>query len=249
MRVFTYSVLGLLAVALTASAQQPGQENLDTVLVGWEKAMTDLRSFVAEVNRTTLDKALNVQDDYKGYAMFFKGVNDQGSKARLELAKVKDPKIFEKFICTGPHLYEYAPANSVVRRHDMPKNGKDGMNKDSFLSFLFGMGAQQAKVRYEMLHVVPNPPDKFYHYILIRPRTVQDKHDFVEARLSLFRSNHLPAQIWYLQPNKNEITWNFKNLQIDRQIPANYFEPDQPKGWRVEIVQPKSPVSLAPPIK
>jgi hypothetical protein len=52
-----------------------------------------------------------------------------------------------------------------------------------------------------------------------------------------------------LQPNKNEITWNFKNLQIDRQLDLRYFQPDEPKGWRVERVQPKVPLNVTPTIR
>jgi len=244
MRIFVLSLLGLFFIVTSVPAQQPGAENLDTVLRGWEKAMTDLRSFVAEVERSTLDKSLGARDDFKGYAMFVKPApKDAGAKARLELAKASDTKVFEKYICNGAFLYEYAPATSTIRIHDMPRNKKDGY-QESFLSFLFGMGAEQAKLRYEMRHVVPEKRDEFYHYILIRPRTDQDKQDFVEARLSLYRNTNLPAQIWYLQANKSEITWNFKNLQLDRQIPDAYFQPDQPKGWRVERVQPKTPVSV-----
>jgi TIGR03009 family protein len=251
MRTVAFSAITFLAVALSASAQ-PAQENLDTVLRGWEKAMTDLNTFVAVVERTTLDKALGAKDEFKGYAMFVKpaGKND-GCRARLELAKVSNTKVFEKYICTGTYLYEYAPATSTVRIHDMPSNKKDGVKQESFLSFLFGMGSEQAKARYQMVHVTPNPPDKYYHYILIKPKTDQDKSDFVEARLSLYRSNNLPAQIWYLQPNKNEITWSFKDVQIDRQggIPLQYFQPDEPKGWRVERVQQKAPVNVTPTIR
>jgi TIGR03009 family protein len=251
MRVFAYAVIGLLAVSLTAPAQQP--ETLDTVLRGWEKAMTDLTSFYSKVERTTLDKALGARDEHKGYAMFVKAANkDDASRARLELTKTTNPKVFEKYICTGVYLYEYAPANNTIRIHDMPRNKKDGVQQESFLSFLFGMSAEDSKKRYHMTHVVPKEPDKFYHYIRIQPRLEQDKSDFLEARLTLFRSNNMPAQIWYLQPNKNEITWTFKDVYIDPKggIPLKYFEPDQPKDWRVERVQPKAPpVKLTPTIR
>ncbi|MSQ94303.1 MAG: TIGR03009 domain-containing protein [Gemmataceae bacterium] len=251
MRIAGISVIGILAVSLVALAQPPAQENLDTVLRGWEKAMTDLKSFVSVVERTTLDKALNARDEHKGYAMFMKPVDkDDGSRARLEMYKVANPKIFEKYICTGTFLYEYVHANSTVRIHNMPQNNKAGMQQESFLSFLFGMGAAEAKQRYHMTHVLANPPDKHYHYILIKPKQDQDKSDFSEARLTLFRSNNLPAQIWYLQPNKNEITWNFKDVQINVQIPINkYFEPDHPKDWRVERVPAKPGVQGQPVIR
>jgi TIGR03009 family protein len=251
MRVFS-CFLVLLATALTASGQPAAPENLDSVLRGWEKAMTDLKSFDALVERITLDKALGAKDEHKGYAMFLKAANkNDTSRARLRLEKVGNPKVFEQYICTGTFLYEYAPASSTIRVHNMPQNKKEGMQQESFLSFLFGMSSEDAKKRYNMTHVVSKTPDKFYHYILIKPKLEQDKSDFIEAQFCLFRSNNLPARIWYLQPNKNEITWNFKNVQIDRQggIPLNYFQPEEPKGWRTERVQPKTPVKITPTIR
>jgi TIGR03009 family protein len=240
MRSYLCSIVALLAMALTASAQQ--QENLDTVLLGWEKAMTDLRSFAAVVERETLDKALQSKDQWKGYAMFMKAAKkDDGSKARLELYKISSPEIFEKYICDGKELYEYAPTNKLVRVHKMPQNGR-GVQQESFLSFLFGMSAAQAQGRYDMEVVFPSPGkiDPHYHYVRVKPRTPQDKSDFKEAQLSLYRANHLPARIWYLQPNGNEITWDFSKLQIDVQIPESYFQPALPKDWRAERVPAKN---------
>lgn len=244
-------MLGVFAIALTASAQGVAPvENLDSVLHGWEKSMTDLKSFAAVVERDSLDKALQSRDQYKGYAMFLKAANKgDASRARLELAKINNTKVFEKYICTGTYLYEYAPVNQVVRVHNMPQNKQGEIQQESFLSFLFGMGAAQAKARYQMDHVAPNPPDKHYHYIRIRPKLDQDKSDFSEARLSLYRANNLPAQIWYHQPNGNEITWNFSKLQIDVSIPLEYFNPDMPKGWRMERVQPKALPAATPVIR
>ncbi len=249
MRTIGLSLLAVLTITLLAPAQ-PAQENLDTVLRGWEKAMTDLQSFVSEVQRTTLDKALNARDEHKGYAMFMKPApKDAGSRARLEMAKVSNPKIFEKYICTGTYLYEYVHANTTVRIHNMPQNKQAGMPQESFLSFLFGMGAEDAKKRYDMKVVYPTSgPDKNYHYLQIVPKLAADKGDFSEARLSLYRSNNLPAQIWYLQPNKNEITWNFSKVQINVQIPLKYFEPEL-QGWRVDRVQPKPAVQGQPVIR
>jgi TIGR03009 family protein len=252
MRVFAYAMLGVFAFTMNVSAQGAAPpENLDSVLRGWEKAMTDLKSFAAVVERDTLDKALQARDQYKGYAMFLKATaaKNDSSRARLELAKINNPKVFEKYICTGTYLYEYAPTNQVVRVHNMPQNKAGEMQQESFLSFLFGMGSEQAKARYHMEHVAPNPPDKNYHYIRIRPKLDQDKSDFSEARLSLYRANYLPAQIWYHQPNGNEITWNFSKLQIDVSIPLEYFNPDMPKDWRMERVQPKGLPAAQPVIR
>ncbi len=259
MRKLGLSVLSLLACAFVvlgqAGAPPVPQENLDGVLAAWEKSMTDLRSFAVEIERTSFDKVLNTRDVFTGHAMFMKatGKND-GSRARLELYKKDNTKIFEKYICTGTFLYEYSPVNNKVRVHNMPQNNKLGgkpqdMQQESFLSFLFGMGAAQAKARYEMEIKVPNDATAaYYHYILVKPRTPQDKTDFTEARLSLLRSNKLPAQIWYHQANGNEITWNFSKMQIDVQIPKTYFEPEFPKGWEVQRVMPNE-VPAAPVVR
>jgi TIGR03009 family protein len=270
MRVFAYALLalGILAgPAFTQGAMQPitpqEQAALDQVLRGWEKSMTDLRSFITKVDRESLDKALQAKDQYKGFAIFLKAnVKDDQSRARLELAKVtppdknkekadkskEKPAVFEKYICTGTYLYEYAAAQKVVRVHDMPQKKKGGQ-QESFLSFLFGMGADEAKARYEMRPVFPKVPDQYYHYIRIKPKTEADKSDFAEARLSLFKSNNLPAQIWYLQPNGNEITWTFSELQVDRDIPLAWFQPDTPEGWRVERVPQKQAPGVPPTVR
>ncbi len=254
MRLFSFSLISSLAIAFSALGQgvQPPQppaqqSGLDTVLRGWEKAMTDLRTFVAEVDRRTLDKSIGTNDSFKGYAMFKKAEGAAGtSRARLELAKVSNPSQFEKFICTGVYLYEYAPVNKKVRVHNMPQ--QNGQQQESFLSFLFGMGANQAKQRYDMVLGPESAADKTYNYIHIKPKTLQDKTDFTQARLALYKSNNLPAQIWYHQPNGNEITWNFTKLQIDVQIPNSYFEPTVPLGWVMERVQQKGP-NAAPVVR
>ncbi len=253
MRILSLALVLCLVVVLTASGQGVAQPqsaaDLDAVLRGWEKGMTDLRTFVADVNRTTLDKSLGARDEFQGYAMFKKAEGAAAtSRARLELAKVKNTNLFEKFICTGIYLYEYAPANNKVRVHNMPQQ-QNGQQQQSFLSFLFGMGAKDAKQRYDMVLDSNSAKDVNYYYIHVKPKLPHDKTDFTQARLTLYRNNSLPAQIWYHQPNGNEITWNFTKLQIDVQIPPEFFEPAIPKGWVMERVQPKGDPEIAPAVR
>src|SRR3954468_19715045 len=103
MRRYTWSLLGTLAVAAATLAQgtapppavpPAGANDLNGVLRGWEKAMTDLKSFAVTIDRGTVDKVLGAGDQFKGYALFRK----EGTRARLELAKVNNPKVFEKYI-------------------------------------------------------------------------------------------------------------------------------------------------------
>ena len=72
MRIFTYSAWIVLSAGnclLSAQGvgQPPAQETLDSVLRGWEKAMTDLQSFACVVQRQTLDKSVVARDEYQGF--------------------------------------------------------------------------------------------------------------------------------------------------------------------------------------
>src|SRR5262249_46691374 len=98
---------------------------------------------------------------------------------------------------------EYAPREKVVREHEMPKPRDGQVADDNLLSFLFGMKAEEAKKRYELTVLQPPPNDKWYYYILIKPRAKADQNDFSRARLVLYKTNFLPRQLWFEQPNKN----------------------------------------------
>jgi hypothetical protein len=77
-----------------------------------------------------------------------------------------------------------------------------------------------------------DPPDPNYHYVLIKPKLAEDKSEFREVRLTLLRANNLPRQIWYLQPNGNEITWDFTNVKINTAFNKRLVDPDV-TGWKV----------------
>lgn len=227
MRISAYSLLVLLLAPLTASAQ----DNLDAVLRGWEKAMGDLQSFVAVVERKASD-ALG-DDQVRGYAMLMKPQAAGGrNMARLELAKVPKGEPTEKFIVTGPTLYQYAYGTKTVHVVPMPNANANG--QDGIFAFLFGMSAEDAKKRFD-IKLVQDKSDKHYHQLDITPKSEQDRADFVAAKLYLYRANNMPAQIRFLQANKKTIQWDFRDLQLNVKIPVEqYFVYQEMKGWRVE---------------
>src|SRR5579863_3564732 len=215
----------------------PGQ--LDMVLDGWERSLGSLRSLYADCERTEQDKTFQTRKVFRGTAKYLKAPGPgQGSRASLEMHQVTpqglSTTVFEKYVCTGTFLYEYAPANKVIRIHDLPKPKAGQVSDDNFLSFLFGMKAVEAKQRYE-LAIPASPADQYYYYLQIRPKLAQDKADFSVARLVLRRDNFLPAQVWFLQPNGNETIWSFPKVSRDVAIPAATFEqPKLPPGWKFE---------------
>src|SRR6266852_2268512 len=157
MRVLGFSIIGVMASALAGLAQngvplpQAPAGDLDKVLRGWEKAMIDLRSFACDIERKSFDKPLQTRDEYTGHAKYMKLNNkENGIRIYYKLHKVKNPEIYDKYVCTGTHVYEYAPANNVVRVHKMPKGNQAGLPQENNLSVLFGLGAEHVKARCKM---------------------------------------------------------------------------------------------------
>ncbi len=259
MRAIRSALLALLLLPVFAAAQTPApaptkEQMLDYVLRAWEQSMTQLNSFALDVRRTTTDKTFGGVEAYDGWAKFLKSGGGQPSRALLYMEKKGDKTKYEKFLYTGTYLYEYVPATKVLRVHDVPqpKAGQPGI-EDNILGLLFGMKADDAKRRYQMTWV-PDPKhnNKFYHYLQILPRTPQDKADFTEARLVLTAGTFLPRQVWYHQPNGNEVTWDFDKVNVNVKIALDTFAPPQTleKGWRVERIQPTAapaaPGAVAP---
>ena len=240
-------IIPLLAIAvfgLPASAQQaqqpaglnPANNQLDAVLVGWEKAMSTVEKLEAGCTRTTIDKTLQKQETFKGTAKFLKSAN--GSLASLELKHESRPEIFEKLVCSRTFVYQFVPQLKVIKVYDLPPKQNNAQNNgqnnqvadDNLLSFLFGMKAAQAKERY---HLVLKASDQYYHYVDILPKTQADAVDFKRARLVLIKSNSLPRQLWFEEPNGNEITWDFPTLNTQAQLDTRDFDqPALPQGWQ-----------------
>jgi TIGR03009 family protein len=234
-------------LVLAQSAPPPGvpasNGQLDVILANWEKAMTDMRSMAAILSRTTIDKVFQSSEVFEGTAKFVKGQQPgQGARASLDLKKKNQPEVFEKFICHGNLLYEYAPQTKVIRVHQLPPPREGQLADDNVLSLLFGMRAQEAKKRYKLTHVPAN--DKWYHYIRIEPILPADKADFTEARLTLFQRDSMPRQLWFQQPNGNEVTWDFQRIVANGPIDANEFDVNRlpAPDWRVQQM-PRQPAA------
>jgi TIGR03009 family protein len=213
-----------------APVLDPSHNRLDELLLHWEQRMKEVQSLAAQVTRTSVDNVFQSTDVYEGKASF-----KRPNLAMLQMNKKSKPDVFEKYVCTGQYLYEYSQANKVVRIHEMdpPKSGQV-MDDNGFLSFLFGMQAAEAKRRYDLTLV---KEDQWWIYIRILPRLPADKADFQEARLVLSRQTFLPRELWFKQPNKNEVKWDIPKIDSGAQLNlAEFMSPPVPPGWVVQRV-------------
>lgn len=233
MRKWNWTLAGVLACAGPLHAQAPAgpaatapAANLDTHLNQWEQKMKSVESLVGPCARTEVDKTFQTTKVYEGTARFLKP-----NMAILDLRNKQKPELFEKYICTGTYLYEYAPTNKVIRVHELPQT-KPGQADDNFLSFLFGMKAEDAKKRYDLKM---SKEDQFYVYVDIVPKLPADKADFARAQLVLTKGTYLPRRLWFEQPNGNEVTWDLpkteQNARVDR---TEFVAPQPPPGWTME---------------
>jgi TIGR03009 family protein len=235
MRYFGLTLVAIVLMALAGTAQQPpagttldpAHNRLDALLVRWEKEMTGIQTIVAQCTRTAVDKTFGKADIYEGTAKYMKP-----NMAMLEMQKKGKPQIFEKYICTGTYLYEYVPAEKVIRVHELPPPKPGQVADDNFLSFLFGMRAVEAKRRYDLKLVKGPPDDQWYYYVEILPRFPADQADFAKARLVLNAQSFLPRELWFQQPNGDEVKWDIPKVDAGVNIPRTDFtSPNTPQGW------------------
>ncbi len=239
MRLCCVAVFGLLVGLSPASAQQrtTGQQApqddrmLNAVLARWEHAMKNVKTLETTIRRTSIDKVFNTKEVYRGYARYLK--TKHANLAALHLQNTKRKTAFEKYVITSDFLYQYDPAQKLIRVQKLPKGRNGQLTDDNFLSFLFGMGAAEAKKRYDLRYIAPPKDDKWYYYIEIRAKTKADKADFTRARLVLLRSTFMPRQLWFEEQNGNEVFWDFErvNTKADLRV-TDFAQPKLPTGWR-----------------
>jgi TIGR03009 family protein len=238
MRTFGLTLISL-AIGGSVAGQQPQQpaapvldpsrNRLDALLIRWEQEMRSVNSVVAQCTRTSLDKAFQMTEVFEGTAKYMKP-----NLAMLEMQKRGKADAFEKYICTGTFLYEYVPQNKVIRVHELPPPKPGQVADDNFLSFLFGMKAEEARRRYDLRLV---KEDQWYVYIEILPRLPADKSDFQRARLVLNNQSFLPRELWFEQPNGNEVKWDIPKVESGVALNRNDFtSPNVPPGWNMARV-------------
>jgi TIGR03009 family protein len=205
-------------------ALDPAHNRLDSLLLRWEEEMKKVQTLEAQCVRITKDKTFQDTDVFEGTAKYMKP-----NMAMLKMEKKGKPQIFEKYVCTGSFLYEYVPQSKQVRVHELPPPKPGQVSDDNFLSFLFGMRAEEAKRRYDLKLT---KEDEHWIYIEVLPRFPADKADFQKAQLVLGSKTFVPRRLWFEQPNGNEITWDLPHIDNAARLNRTEFtSPDMPSGW------------------
>jgi TIGR03009 family protein len=258
MRKSILALMGMLVCVCFAAAQQPQAQpatpqpavvdtkKLDTHLHAWEARMKDISSLdMNPIERIDKDNQLKYVSKWKGDAKYMKP-----NMASLTLRREDKNEIFERWVCTGNAIYQYAPAQKEIIIHQLPAKKDGNLSDENFLAFMFGMKADDAKKRYSLQMSKGHENDPYYVYIDVRPREDRDKADFEVARLVLHKDSYLPRQLWFRHPNGDETTWDVKQAKSGVQIDRREFQvPEAPKGWKmVQGIKPTDAGQKAPRI-
>jgi TIGR03009 family protein len=247
MRHYWFALLVLSGAAALAPAQQKAPqfqvgtpEQLAAVMQRWEKEMAAVKTLSAECVRTDVSKTWNYTDVYTGTAKYMKleTGNRVANLALLYMEKKGKPEIFEKFVCTGDLLYQYVPQQKEIRVHKLPAGAGGQVTEDNFLSFLFGMKAEEARRRYD-LTLLTIPGDANWIYIDIKPRLPRDKQDFQRAQLVLSKVTFLPRRLWFEEPTGDHHTWDLKAQSGVALKREEFTAPEKPAGWKMVTREPK----------
>lgn len=255
MRSLFWIVTGLLLTA-SAAAQPPAppaatpapptDARLNELLNKWEQQMKGIQSLIATLKRIDTDDVAKTVDVYQGTLKFLRP-----NRADLFMQKVNNPQDYERFLCTGNFLFQFLPKQRLIRAHAMPqKAAGQPLVDNSFVGFLSGMGAAEAKQRFDMRLI---KEDQWYAYIDVLPKRAEDKAEFSKARLALMLKTMMPAEMQFVPPNNAVTKWMIEKIDTTTPIAAVDFTPPQlnqlPAGWQMQQVPPPAagPVNALPP--
>lgn len=218
-------------------------QQLAEVLTKWETAMTAVSTFAADLKRVEVNNTWKRTEVWTGVARYMRvQAGSQASNLAFLHQENKERKIWERYINTGEFLYQYVPKDAEIRVHTLPKPKPGQPAEDSFLSFLFGMKADVARQRFDLVLHYPNDPN--WVVVHVKPRHDSDRVDFQQARLVLDRKTFLPKQLWFEQPAGDQVTWELEKVATNIEIDRKTFVPET-NGWKVTKVTPK-PTEAAP---
>src|SRR5262249_8989475 len=170
------------------------------------------------------------------FAQYMKSGSGPGAlnMAMLQMSEEGKQDFAEKYVCTGTYLYVWHVPTKELRIHEIPKPQPGQVGNDSFLHFLFGMRAVDAKARHDLKLM---GEDANYIYIEVQPRLAEDKRDFKVAQIVLFKDTFLPRQLKFQHADSAVVTeWDIPAVKAGVNVDRRLFDAPDPKalpaGWK-----------------
>jgi TIGR03009 family protein len=216
-------------------APQTAAARLDQILNFWEQVTHQITAFEAVCNQTRTSARFGTTEKYSGNIRLLKG-DPTLYYASLELHRTDDEKIFEKLILNDRGLWTYDATSKVINLLELPK--QSGLFDNTPIGLVCGMRAVDVKNRFAL---ELKGEDQHYFYIEIAPKADGDKASFSKIRLTLTRATYLPRQLWWQQPNQNEVTFDLPRVdaRANHLRPGDFASPQPPPpGWQIALPRP-----------
>jgi hypothetical protein len=238
------STLGLSCLGpLRADDGQLLENRVDSVLREWSEKTGNIRSLYTVFTRTIVDPVWNQKDVAQGSARYL-----SPRMARLDVTGGLTP---ESLVLPGNgEAWHFKPANqnnqaNIVEIHKLPQdmNEKDVL-EDGPLPFLFATKPDRAKQRYKFEILEEN--DAMLR-AKITPKLQEDQRDFVEAEVTLQKTDWMPTRISILEATKQQVTYELSKTWTNIEISPGDFATNVPKGWKAIQMQQAEPAAQNAP--
>ncbi len=220
------------------------EQQLDRVLLFWEKSSNQVKTFRADFRRWEYNPALadpQRQDPNQPIAEDDGELRFQAPDKGL-FSIEKGPRA-EKWVCDGKSLYQYDFRTQKVYEYKLPPEAQGRGITNGPMPFLFGAKAEQLKARY-WIRIITPPEAKNQIWLEAYPKQLADAQDFqkVEIILTIGKDDLIPTAIQiYLPGGKARTVYTLANIKINQVDPRMIFQDPFtariPPGWQ-KIVDP-----------
>lgn len=248
------------------AAPEPPQlsRELERVLRQWEQKSSNIRRLEGAHKRWVYNNVFLVEK--RSIGKFYYQAPDKG---RLDIEADKsdegtiNPKnnmkvesdTPEKWISTGREVLRISEESGTYHRFEIPPERRGQNIIDSPLPFLFGMKAEQAKIRYQLqlggLHGRIYEGRPVVH-ILAKPNWKQDQQQWKQAQVLLDAETYLPMAIKLIDVSgSTETVYAFKDVKANEPFREGLFnrvwDPFQVNLAKLKQVELPNPGAPPPP--
>ena len=211
-----------------ADIEEPVSEELQKILVEWEKKSGLIKSLHGKHTRVVYNHVFEVEKLAEG--KFYLQTPDKGRIDLVGLSPQKGEiskrigasgKPFrleadraEKWICDGIEIKVVDEDAKSFESTDLPKHLRGTNIVNGPLPFLFGMKAEETKRRYK-LELIPTK-NLDVHTLRVVPRLRNDADNYKEAFVRLEKTRFLPTAVKLVDPTGNlETVYTFTILGVN----------------------------------
>jgi TIGR03009 family protein len=201
---------------------------LEQVLRDWEAKSSQFQRLRGNQHRITYDDTFGVEKHCDGE--FTYEAPDKGSY-KLEPSKIPENSVSrtktrtgqpytlqagdtERWVCTGEFIVQINDKEKTYSVIEIPPENRGKNIIDGPLPFLFGMKAEQAKMRY-FLKLLPGREGQVW--LSVKPRRREDAANWREATVIIDDQTFLPFAVRLVDPSGQGTTVHtFSNIEVNK---------------------------------